>query len=85
MGVIKEQDDIGFGILQMVLQSISKDPQLLIFTTALITNTLIVIVLYNYSRFVELSLFVYITGGLFIVSMNGIRQVLAAAIAFYRS
>ena len=80
--LIKEQDDIGFGILQMVLQSISKDPQLLIFTTALITNTLIVIILYNYSRFVELSLFVYITGGLFIVSMNGIRQTLAAAIAF---
>ena len=31
---------------------------------------------------IELSLYVYITGGLFLVSMNGIRQLLAAAIAF---
>ena len=79
---IQSQKDIGFGILQMLLKRISDDPQVLIFTTALITNTLIVIVLYKYSRMLELSLYVYITGGLFLVSMNGIRQVLAAAIAF---
>lgn len=79
---IQSQKDIGFGILQMLLKSISDDPQVLIFTTALITNTLIVIVLYKYSRMLELSLYVYITGGLFLVSMNGMRQVLAAAIAF---
>lgn len=48
-----------------VIKSISDDPQVLIFTTALITNTLIVIVLYKYSRMLELSLYVYITGGLF--------------------
>ncbi|MFC7322716.1 EpsG family protein [Halobacillus campisalis] len=80
--LIKEQKDIGFGVLQMLLQSISSDPQLLILTTALITNALIVIVLYKYSRMLELSLFVYITGGLFLITMNGIRQTLAAAIAF---
>ena len=79
---IQSQKDIGFGILQMLLKRLSDDPQVLIFTTALITNTLIVIVLYKYSRMLELSLYVYITGGLFLVSMNGIRQVLAAAIAF---
>ncbi|MGP4074889.1 EpsG family protein [Halobacillus sp. K22] len=79
---IQSQKDIGFGILQAILKNISSDPQLMIFTTALITNTLIVVVLYKYSRLFELSLYVYITGGLFIVSMNGIRQVLAAAIAF---
>lgn len=75
--------DIGFGILQMILKHyISEDPQILIFTAALITNLLIVYVLYRYSRMLEISLYVYITGGLFLVSMNGIRQVLAAAIAF---
>ncbi|MYL69901.1 EpsG family protein [Halobacillus litoralis] len=79
---VQAQSDIGFGLLQMFLKNISGDPQLLVFTTALITNTLIVLVLYNYSKLFELSLYVYITGGLFIVSMNGIRQVLAAAIAF---
>ncbi|WP_394218325.1 EpsG family protein [Halobacillus trueperi] len=79
---IQSQKDIGFGLLQALLKNISSDPQILVFTTALITNTLIILVLYKYSRLFELSLYVYITGGLFIVSMNGIRQVLAAAIAF---
>ena len=74
--------DIGFGILQMILKTISADPQIMIFTTALITNALIVIILATYSKRIELSLYVYITGGLFLVSMNGIRQALAGAIAF---
>ena len=60
----------------------SNDPQLLIFTTALITNVLIVITLYKYSRMIELSLFVFIASGMYTVSMNGIRQSLAAAIIF---
>ncbi|KPL57769.1 EpsG family protein [Rossellomorea vietnamensis] len=77
------QHDIGFGILQMMLKNyISMDPQILIFTTALITNLLIVSVLYKYSRMLEMSLYVYITGGLYLVSMNGIRQLLAASIIF---
>lgn len=81
--LVLSEKDKGFGVLQMFLKNyISEDPQILIFTTALLTNTLIVIVLYRYSRMIEISLYVYITGGLFLVSMNGIRQVLASAIAF---
>jgi len=79
--IVKDKD-FGFGILQMLLKTYSSDPQILIFITALITNILIVLILSKYSRFFELSTFVYITGGLFLVSMNGIRQVLAAAIIF---
>ena len=80
---IFEQNDIGFGVLQKVLQTfVSTDPQIMVFTSALITNMLIIFVLYNNSRMIELSLYVYITGGKFLVSMNGIRQMLAAAIAF---
>ncbi|MUV36920.1 Transmembrane protein EpsG [Lentibacillus sp. JNUCC-1] len=79
---IFDEKDIGFGILQKGLKTLSDDPQILILTTALLTNVLIVIVLYHYSRKIELSLFVYITGGLFLISMNGMRQMLAAAIAF---
>ncbi|MDQ0270927.1 EpsG family protein [Cytobacillus purgationiresistens] len=79
---ISSQKDIGFSILQMLLKNLSEDPQILIFTTALITNVLIVYVLSKYSRMFELSIYVYITGGLFLVSMNGIRQMLAAAIIF---
>jgi transmembrane protein EpsG len=79
---ILNSKDIGFGILQMILKVISDDPQILLLTTAFITNLLIVLVLYKYTKQFELSLYVYITGGLFLVSMNGIRQFLAAAIIF---
>ncbi|QNG58474.1 EpsG family protein [Bacillus sp. PAMC26568] len=74
--------DFGFNIYQMILQSFSTEPQILIFTTALITNLLIVIVLYKYSRIIELSIYVYIASGMFTTSMNGIRQYMAAAIVF---
>ena len=60
------KDDFGFNIFQLFLQQISNDPQLLIFTTALITNLLIVIILYKYSRMIELSLFVYIASGMYL-------------------
>src|SRR5690625_2292333 len=80
---IFSQKDYGFGILQMILKNyISDDLQIMIFTSALITNVLIVMVFYNYSRMIDISLYVYITGCVFLISMNGIRQVLAAAIAF---
>ncbi|TXC92370.1 EpsG family protein [Metabacillus litoralis] len=74
--------DFGFNLLQMFLQTFTTDPQILIFTTALITNSLIVLVLSKYSRMFELAVYVYITSGMFTVSMNGIRQYLAAGIIF---
>ncbi|MGO4496776.1 EpsG family protein [Paenibacillus sp. 2RAB27] len=76
------EKDIGFNIFQMLLQKISHDPQLLVFVVALLTNVLVFITLYNYSRLFELSLYIYITSGMFLMSMNGIRQFLAAAIVF---
>lgn len=80
--IILQGKDIGFNLLQMLLQSLSSDPQILLIATALVTNILIVITLYKYARLFEISLFVYITSGAFIVSMNGLRQFLAAAIVF---
>lgn len=82
LDTIDYSGDFGFNILQLLLQKISSDPQILILTTAAITNLLIVTVLYKYSRIIELSVYVYITSGMFTTSMNGIRQYLAAAIAF---
>jgi transmembrane protein EpsG len=76
------KSDFGFNYYQYILRQISNDPQILIFTSALITNVLIIIVLYKYSRMFEISLYVYITSGLFMVSMNGLRQFLAASIIF---
>ncbi|MEO3945378.1 EpsG family protein [Gorillibacterium sp. CAU 1737] len=74
--------DFGFNILQLLLKQISDDPQLLVFVTATVTTGLIVRILYRYSRMYELSLYLYITTGMFTTSMNGIRQFLAAAILF---
>lgn len=79
---IANSNDIGFNIFQMLLKQLSDDPQILVFTTGVITNLLIVLVMYNYTRLFELSVFLYITTGTFTVSMNGIRQFLAAAIVF---
>jgi transmembrane protein EpsG len=81
-GYVLSQKDIGFGILQMILKRFTENPQILLIVTALITNLLIAITIYKYSRLIDLSLFVYITSGFFITSMNGIRQCLAAAIVF---
>lgn len=79
---IEFKGDFGFNLYQMVLQKISEDPQLLIFMTALITISLIVWILFKYSGMFELSMFVFITAGMYTVSMNGIRQFMAAAICF---
>ncbi|WP_020062959.1 EpsG family protein [Bacillus sp. 123MFChir2] len=79
---IQKNKDMGFNIFQMVLQRYTDDPQVMVFSTALITNVLIVFILYKYSRLIDLSLYVYITSGMYLTSMNGIRQYLAAAIIF---
>ncbi|MGG5794598.1 EpsG family protein [Bacillus nitratireducens] len=79
---IQNNKDKGFYIFQMILKGYTDDPQAMVFITALITNVLIVFTLYKYSRLVEISLYVYITSGMYLVSMNGIRQYLAAAIIF---
>lgn len=81
-GGVDWKDDFGFNLMQALLQLISPDPQILIFVTALVTNALIVYVLYSYSRLFEVSIYVFITSGLYTVSMNGIRQFMAAAIIF---
>lgn len=79
---IQSGKDAGFILLQMLMQRYTEDPQMMILFTALLTNILIVTTFYKYSRMFEISLFVYIASGLFLVSMNGIRQFLASAIVF---
>lgn len=81
-GQMSEQQNVGFWLFQKALKNFSDDPQILILTAAVITNVLIILVFSKYSRMFELSTYVYITGGLYLVSMNGIRQVMTAAIIF---
>ena len=74
--------DIGFVIFQLILIAISSDPQFLVFMTSLITQTCNIFTLYKYHNYFELQLFMYITSGFWLTTMNGIRQAMAASILF---
>ena len=61
---------------------ISTNPQFMIFICALIVNFTNLWTIRKYSHMFELEIFMYITSSYYIVTMNGIRQCLAAAILF---
>lgn len=83
--IFNESYEFGFIIIFKILNYISENPQFMIFMTSFITNFLILITLRRYSSgcYSELIIYMYIAGGTFISSMNGMRQYLAAAILFY--
>lgn len=74
--------DIGFVIFQLALITISANPQFLVFVTALITNLCNIVGLYRYHNYFELQLYMFITSGYFLTTMNGIRQAMVASILF---
>ena len=77
-----QESDVGFDILCKMLYKINTDPQIMFFTTALITNVLIVLTLMKYSRRFELSMWLYITTFVYYSTFNGLRQWMASAIVF---
>lgn len=77
-----QESDVGFDILCKMLYKISPDPQIMFFTTALITNVLIVLMLMKYSKRFELSMWLYITTFVYYSTFNGLRQWMASAIVF---
>ena len=74
--------DFGFSIFSILLMQISSDPQILIFTAALITNLFNCIIFYKYKNYIELQLYMYIASGYYLTTMNGLRQSLAATLLF---
>lgn len=72
----------GFTALFWILNQISQDPQLMIFVCAFITNFLNLWTMRIYSKVFELEVYMYITSGFYLVTMNGIRQCLAASVIF---
>lgn len=78
----KMNKDLGFSLLMLALTRISTDPQILIFVTALITNLFNCVMLYKYKSYTELQIYLYIASGYHLVTMNGIRQSLAATLLF---
>ncbi|MGU9099117.1 EpsG family protein [Clostridium perfringens] len=85
INIFNDNYEFGFMILLKILHYFSKNPQFMLFITAFITNFLFLITLRRYSKgcYGELIIYMYITGGTFISTMNGMRQYLAAAILFY--
>ena len=78
----KFDGDFALNLLSLLLINVSTNPQILIFVVALITNILNVIVFYKYRSYLELQIYIYITSGYYIITMNGIRQCLAASLLF---
>lgn len=78
----KDSYESGFTALFWILNQISHDPQLMIFVCAFITNLLNLWTMRIYSKIFELEIYMYITSGFYLVTMNGIRQCLAAAVIF---
>lgn len=78
----KFDGDFALNLLSLFLMQISTDPQILIFTVALITNILNVIMFNKYRSYLELQIYIYITSGYYITTMNGLRQCLAASLLF---
>ncbi len=72
----------GFLLIMQILKKISADPQFMIFVLGVVTTALNVWIMRQYSACFELSVFMYITSGFYLVTMNGIRQCLAAAFLF---
>ena len=75
----------GFILLLRILKYISTDPQFMLIVTSIIINVSNIVTIYKYTKdaYFEIGIFMYITSGYYIVTMNGIRQSLAAAIIFY--
>lgn len=72
----------GFIKFLQLLAKISPNPQTMVFVTALITTVLFILVLREYHSYFELEIFMYIASGYYLVTMNGIRQAMAAAFLF---
>jgi transmembrane protein EpsG len=72
----------GFILFFRVLKIISDNPQFMIFVTSVIINVAIIWAISKYPGYFELSTFLYITSGYYLVTMNGIRQSIAAAVLF---
>lgn len=74
--------DFGFTIFNLILIQFSTNPQTLVFVVALITQVCNIYVFHKYRSAIELQIFMYIASGYVTVTMNGMRQCMAAALLF---
>lgn len=74
--------DGGFALFNLILVQFSTNPQTLVFAAALIIHLLNVKIFVKYRSYIELEIYLYITSGYYLVTMNGMRQCMAAACIF---
>lgn len=82
-GLNKDMKDKGFIIFQLILYKVNQNPQFLVFITSFITQFCVIHTIYKYRSYLELNIYMYITSGIFLVTMNGIRQSMVGAILFF--
>lgn len=75
--------EAGFLKLMEFLTIISSDSQILIFVVAFICNLFILLSLGREATYFELSSYLFITSGYYLVTMNGMRQTMVAGVFFY--
>ena len=77
---LEGKGDAGFYLITYYLYQISSNPQFMIFVTAFITQLLYFKFFLQYRSYLDLQVYIYIASGSYFVTMNGIRQSLAAGI-----
>lgn len=78
------KDDSGFyAIVAFIKQFISNDSQMVLLCLAIIIVGLIFLTYYKNTDMIEMAVFLFITSGCYLVTMNGLRQYLASAILFF--
>lgn len=79
---IKEDSGFYAGVA-FIKQFISNDSQMILLCLAIITIGLIFFTYYKHTDMIEMAVFMFITSGCYLVTMNGLRQYLASAILFF--
>lgn len=78
------KEDSGFyAIVSFIKQFISSDSQTILLCMAIVTIGLIFITYYKNTDRIEMAVFLFITSGCYLVTMNGVRQYLASSILFF--
>lgn len=72
--------EVGFDILSRLLYRVSSKPQFFFFVTSIIINICIITFLRRHSKNITLSLYFYITMGIYYGTMNGLRQYMASMV-----
>lgn len=73
-------NEAGFDALNKILYKISTNPQFFFFMTSIFINLGVVIFIKNYSINLPMSMYFYITNFTYYLTMNGVRQYIAAVI-----